>query len=86
MNSLVQDTAPEAEAVLVRGMRAMPAWKKLRRVTEMNQLVQHLALSDITRRHPHASERELSLRLASRWLSADIMRRVWGWDPEREGY
>jgi hypothetical protein len=24
--------------------------------------------------------------LASRWLSAETMRKVYGWDPDEEGY
>ena len=86
MKTLSADTSPDAEAVLAEGMRKMPVWRKLRRVTEMNQLVQGLALADIRRRHPQADARELSMRLASRWLSPETMRRVWGWDPDTEGY
>ena len=41
---------------------------------------------DIRRRHPDATSREQQLRLASRWLPAETMRRVFGWDPDREGY
>jgi len=86
MKTLSRDTSAEAEAFLIEGMRTMPAWRKLRRVTEMGQFVQELALADIRRRHPGAEPQELSLRLASLWLPAEIMRKVWGWDPDQEGY
>jgi len=86
MKPLSLDTSPEAERVLIEGYRKMPAWQKLQQVQELNQLVQQLALLDIRRRHPHASERELQLRLASRWLEPELMRRAFGWDPEVEGY
>ena len=86
MKLLSRDTSPEAEAFLIEGMRTMPTWRKLRRVTEMGQFVQGLALADDRRRHPHAYSRELSFRLASLWLPTEIMRRVWGWDPDHEGY
>lgn len=86
MKPLSLDTSPEAECVLVEGYRKMPAWRKLQQVQELTQLVQQLALLDIRRRHPDASERELQLRLASRWLEPELMRRAFGWDTEMEGY
>jgi hypothetical protein len=82
----LSDTSPDAERVLIELYRRMPAWQKLRQVSELNRAVQQLALADIRRRHPHADEREQRLRLASRWLSADTMRKVYGWDPDEEGY
>jgi hypothetical protein len=66
--------------------RQMPAWQKLRQVSDMTRLVSDLALADIRQRHPQADEWEVKLRLASRWLSADMMRKVYSWDPDREGY
>jgi hypothetical protein len=86
MSTLSVDTSPEAEAVVIEGMRAMPVWRKLRRVKELNQFLQGLALANIRRRHPEADERELSLRLASLWLPSETMKTVWGWDPDREGF
>ena len=86
MKSLFEDTSAEAEKILIEGLRKKAAWWKLRRVAELNQLVQELALADIRRRHPDASQRELDLRLASRWLSADIMTSAFGWDPRQKGY
>jgi hypothetical protein len=82
----LSDTSPEAEKVLIELYRRMPAWQKLRQVSQLNRAVQELALCDIRRRHPHADEREQRLRLASRWLSAETMRKVYGWDPDEEGY
>lgn len=86
MKPLSSDTSPEAERVLIEGYRRMPAWQKLQQVQELNQLAQQLARLDIRRRHPQASERELQLRLASRWLEPELMRQAFGWDPEVEGY
>lgn len=86
MRPISPDTDPEVERILIEGYRRMPASQKLQRVRELNQLVQRLALADIRRRYPDASPRECQLRLASRWLDADLMRKVFGWDPEQEGY
>jgi hypothetical protein len=83
--SAVDDTDPRIEAFVIDGWRNMPAHEKLAKVRALNQAVQKLALVDIRRRYPSASEREVELRLASRWLDADLMRRAFGWDPESEG-
>jgi hypothetical protein len=36
--------------------------------------------------HPNAGERELRLRLASRTLDPDLLKRAFGWDVRVEGY
>jgi len=74
------DTEPRLDALLIEAYRAMSAQEKLERVTALTQAEQRLALLDIRRRYPDASERELALRLASRWIDADLMRRAFGWD------
>jgi hypothetical protein len=86
MKPLSPDTHPDVEKLLIEVYRRVPASEKVQRVRELNRLIQNLALADIRRRHPEADERECALRLASRWLSAELMRRAYGWDPEREGY
>ena len=80
------DTHPSVEAFLVEGYRRMTLAEKMARVSAMSRAVQELALVDIRRRHPQADAREQELRLASRRLDGETMRRVFGWDPEREGY
>jgi hypothetical protein len=86
LRPISSDTDPEAERVLIEAYRRMPASQKLQRVRELNHLVQSLALADIRRRYPTASPRECQMRLASRWLDADLMRKVFDWDPDQEGY
>jgi hypothetical protein len=80
------DTDPEAERILIEGYRRMSASEKLKRVGELTELVRSVALADIRRRYPNASPRECQLRLASRWIDADLMRKAFGWDPDKEGY
>jgi hypothetical protein len=82
----LSDTSPEAEKVLIELYRRMPPSWKLKQVLDLNRTVELLAMADIRRRHPDADERELRLRLGSRWLDREIMRKVFGWDPEVEGY
>jgi len=43
-------------------------------------------LGDIKRTHPKADQREILLRLASRRIEPELMRKAFGWDPEVEGY
>ncbi|MGH9938830.1 MAG: hypothetical protein ACREAM_21525 [Blastocatellia bacterium] len=86
MKTLSPDTSPEIEKILIEGYRKMPVWKKLQQVRELTQLVCQLAMNDIRRRYPQANEREVKLRLASRWLEPELMRKAFGWDPEKEGY
>jgi hypothetical protein len=86
MKTLSPDTPPEIERILIEGYRKMTPAEKLRRVMEMHRFAEALALADIRRRHPNADERERRLRLASRWLDEETMRKVFGWDPRERGY
>jgi len=86
MKALSPDTSPEVEKIMIEGYRKMPMWKKLQQVRELSQLVYQLAMNDVRRRYPQADEREVKLRLASRWLEPELMRKAFGWDPEKEGY
>jgi hypothetical protein len=71
--------------VLIEIYRRMPGWQKLQQVCHLNWMADIAALADIHSRHPHAGPHELKMRLASRRLSAEDMRRVFGWDPDKEG-
>ncbi|MGH7280509.1 MAG: hypothetical protein ACRELY_03225 [Polyangiaceae bacterium] len=64
----------------------MSVAEKMARITAMSRAVQELALADVRRAHPAADERELALRLASRRLDAEVMRRAFGWDPVLQGF
>jgi hypothetical protein len=86
MMALPTDTHPAVERILIEGFRRMTASEKLERVRAMTLAAQELALVDIRRRHPDATEREQALRLASRRLDAASMRRIFGWDPAKQGY
>ena len=86
MKTLSPDTSPEVERIMIEGYRKMPAWKKLQQVLELTQLVRQLAMNDIRRRHPLADDHERKLRLASRWLDPELMKKAFAWDPEKEGY
>jgi hypothetical protein len=86
MKTQSEDTPPEIERIIIEGYRKMSAAQKLQIMQDLMRTAQLLALSEIQRRHPNASKRELQLRLASRWIEPELMRKAFGWDPEVEGY
>ncbi len=81
-----RDTSPEVEEILIEGFRRMSAAEKLERIQALGPYIRNLQLDDIRRRHPDADERECELRLASRRLPPELMRKAFGWDPDIEGY
>src|SRR5262249_21899728 len=84
--SAPNNTDSRVEAVLIEGYRGMSPAQKLERVRALTRAVQELALLDIQRRHPEADERELALRLASRWIEPELMVRAFGWNVREVGY
>ena len=86
MQTLSDDTPPEIERLVIEGYRRMPAARKLQIMQDLTRTAHLLALSEIRRRYPQASAREVQLRLASRWLEPALLRQAFGWDPELEGY
>jgi len=64
----------------------MSAAQKLAVVSQLILGADELATAGIRMRHPGASGRELELRLGALRLDRDTMVRVFGWDPETEGY
>ena len=79
------DTHPFVARMIIEGFRRMSPSEKLQRVEEMTLAIQELALADVRRRYPDASEREQQLRLASRRFDRETMIRVFGWDPDQRG-
>ena len=80
------DTGFEIEQLLVDAYRRMPPWEKARRVGEMIQALETLALAGIADRHPESSGRERRLRLAALRLDRDTMVQAFGWDPAVHRY
>lgn len=81
-----EDTHPEIERMLVVAWRKQTPARKLDLLRSVTQDMQRLQLAVIRQRHPDAGDWELKMRLASRWLEPELMRRVYGWDPDKEGY
>jgi hypothetical protein len=83
---LPNDTHPKIEEMLIERYRQMTDAEKWQRMTELCQLAEMMAMADVRQRYPEATERECFLRVVSRRVSADLMRKAYGWDPDREGY
>jgi hypothetical protein len=83
---LLSDTDPEAERILIQLARDTPAWKKCEQIVEAIKTSRELAMAGLRARYPDAGPNELRLRLAALVLDRDIVMRVYGWDPEVEGY
>ncbi|MBM3459700.1 MAG: hypothetical protein FJX77_14350 [Armatimonadetes bacterium] len=81
-----RDTHPEIERMVIEHCRRMTGAERLANVRAMNQAGQKLQLANIRRQHPNATPWEIKMRLASRSLCPELMRRAFGWDPEKEGY
>jgi len=81
-----EDTQPEAERVLIQMLRPLPAWRKLEMVGQMTLACRELALAGLRRRYPTASPQEMRRRLAALLLDRETVLRVYGWDPNQEGY
>lgn len=79
------DTSAAAHAQLLERYRGMSRRERLEQVCDMSRTARALIERDLRRRYPQADEHELRMRLLSRWLDAPTMRRLFGWDPDREG-
>ena len=84
--SPTNDTHPDAEERQIEAYRRMTPGEKLALVFRLTDAVDRLALADIRRRHPNADAHEQKMRLGSRWIDAETMLRVFGWDVAKEGY
>lgn len=86
MRTQSSDTHPEIERRLIEAYRTMTPSQKLSRVVEMTRAVQQMALARLRSTYPGASDRELTLHLASLWIDRETMIRAFDWDPEEKGY
>ena len=66
---------------MVAAYRRMTPAQKLARVAALTDATRQLAAIGIRERFPHASDREVALRLAAMRLTRETMIRVFGWDP-----
>ena len=77
----LNDTSPEAEAVLLTLLRQAPSWRKFKMVGDLNATVRQFALVGIRQRYPKATEREIYRHLADLLLGEELAALAYGeWD------
>ena len=80
------DTHPKIERIIIEGHRKMTAAQKFTYTAEMFTALESLAAADTRSRHPNDTERQIRLRVASRRIAPELMKKAFGWDVEKEGY
>jgi hypothetical protein len=78
------DTSPEAEAALVRILRAMPPDRRLQQAFALTEAAREFAKAGLRSRYPDASPEELHRRFADLVLGRELARRVYGPGPEED--
>jgi hypothetical protein len=86
MSPFSADTRPEVARILLEGYRRMAPAEKLQRACDLSQATRQMAASRIRRVYPGSDDRQVRLRVASLTLGRDTMVRVFGWDPDKEGW
>lgn len=74
----LNDTSPEAAAILFDLLRQAPAWRKFKMVGDLNAAVRLFALEGIRDRHPEATEQEVKRHLADLLLGEVLAAKVYG--------
>ena len=72
------DSSLEAEALVFDHYRRLRADQKLAIVFDLTRMVEQAALVRIRERHPHATEHEQLLRLATLKYGKDLVRAAYG--------
>ena len=80
------DTRPDVARLLLEGYRRMTPAEKLRRACDLSQATREMAASRIRRMYPGADDTQVRLRIAALTLGRETMVRVFGWDPDKEGW
>lgn len=79
------DTDPQVERALFDRYRSMTPSERMDHVSMLGRLAEDVALADLRRRYPDATDGDNRLRLASRWIDRETMIRLYGWDPDTRG-
>jgi hypothetical protein len=77
MSALYSDTHPKIEAMQIRIIRKMPAWKKISIVDGLNEMVKTLAVTGLKQRHPEAPPEQIRRMLADLMLGAELAKKVY---------
>lgn len=79
----MSDTHPDALRVHLKVQSQIPPEQKLRMVGEMYDAMVELQTAEVRRLYPAAGDREVFLRVTARRLGPELMKKVYGWQPDR---
>lgn len=79
----MSDTHPDALRAYLKIQGEIPPEQKLQLVGEMYEAMIALQTAEVRRLHPQADDREVFLRVTARRLGPELMKRVYGWQPNR---
>lgn len=86
MKPLSSDTTPEAQQMHYQLMRSLRPSRRLALAFELTEAGRKLILADLEQRFPQADQVEIRSRFIARVLPRADVIRVYGFDPQREGY
>ena len=86
MNPLSSDTTPEAQHKQFELMRQLSPSQRLALAFELTDAMRDLVMADLRHRFPRAGDEEIRRRFISRVLAREDVVRVYGFDPQAEGY
>ena len=84
MRTLIDDTHPEAERVLIELLRSATPARKMAMLLDANRTARKLALTGLRERHPSDSPARLRRRLADLWLGPELAARAYRPLPPHE--
>lgn len=85
MRPFSSDTDPAAHEVYVRLLRSKTVPERIRMTARIAAAADRMALARLRRQYPDDTPRQQRLRLQALKYGDELMRRVFGWDPEVEG-
>ena len=80
------DTPLEVEILMIEGMRRMSVADKWKAMNQMAQTLVAIVQADVRKAHPDADEQEIRLRVASRYLPPEMLKKAFGWDVKEKRY
>ena len=64
----------------------MPPAQKLKQACDLSEATRQMAAARIRKMYPEADDTQIRLRVAALSLGRETMVRVFGWDPDKEGW
>jgi hypothetical protein len=84
---VLEGLEPWQREIYLDRIRAMTPTEKLMQMDALNEMVRATQRAAIRHMHPEATEYEIKMRLASRWVKDPaLLKELCGWDVEEMGY